>query len=115
MREPFLGTSYPVTEAELQVSFDFPQSSGDDVYAIHWVESDRDLMVGWHQDETHTDLGKCHFQLDHRGETVQREPAAFLDSHPLNVFDQRIDDLVDVLDALTWEHHTPHVPQEAIR
>lgn len=113
--DTFLRTSYPVTEAELQVSFDFPQSSTYDFYAIQWVESDRDLMVGWHQDETHMDLGECHFQVDYRGETVQRESAAFLDSHPLNVFDQRIDDLVDVLDALTWEHTVPDVPTQAVR
>lgn len=113
--DEFLRTSYPVAEAELQVSFDFPQTYSYDFYAIQWVESDRDLMFGWHQDETHTDLGECHFQIDYRGETVQREAAAFLDSHPLNVFDQRLDDLGDVLDALAWEEDRPEVPEQAIR
>jgi hypothetical protein len=111
----FLQTSYPVADAELQVSFDFPQAYSYDFYRIQWVESDRELMVGWHQDETHTDLGECHLQIDYQGETVQREPATFLDSHPLNVFDQRIDDLVAVLTALTWEGNNPEVPQQAIR
>lgn len=111
----FLGTSYPVAEAELQVSFDFPQTHEYDFYRIQWVEADRDLMVGWHQDETHMDLGKCHFQLDYQRKTVQQAEAEFLDVHPLNVFDRRIDDLVAVLNALTWEDGGPHLPEEEIR
>ena len=111
----FLSMPHPVDEAELQVSFDFPQTHSYDFYTIQWVESDRDLMVGWHQDETHVDLGECHFQIDYQGETVQREEAEFLDTHPLNVFDRRTDDLVVVLHALTWEDGVPHLPNEAIR
>lgn len=110
----FLGTSYPVGEAELQVSFDFPQTHAYDFYRIQWVDAERDLMVGWHQDETHTELGECHFQIDYRGDTVQREEAVFIDAHPLNVFDRRIDDLVDALDALTWDDEAPNVPSETI-
>jgi len=110
--ESFLGTPYPVDEAELQITFDFPQTHSYDFYRIQWVESDRDLMVGWHQDEMHMDLGECHFQIDHRGDTVQREEATFLDAHPLNVFDRRLDDLVAVLDALTWDSEVPNLPTE---
>jgi hypothetical protein len=113
--EEFLQTSYPVAEAELQVSFDFPQAYPYDFYRIQWVESDREVMLGWHQDETHTDLGKCHFQIDYQGETVQRDTATFLDLHPLNVFDQRIDDFVDILTELKWENTAPEVPKQAIR
>jgi hypothetical protein len=113
--EEFLQTSYPIADVELQVSFDFPQAYSYDFYRIQWVEPDRELMIGWHQDEMHTDLGKCHFQVDYQGETVQRETATFLDSHPLNVFDKRIDDLVDVLTALTWDNNVPEVPQQAVR
>jgi hypothetical protein len=113
--DAFLNTSYPAEEAELQISFDFPQTHSYDFYAIQWVESDRDLMVGWHQDETHMNLGECHFQIDYRAETVQRSTAEFLDVHPLNVLDQRLDDLGTVLDALTWEDDTPALPAEAIR
>lgn len=113
--DEFLGSAYPVDEAELQVSFDFPETHTYDFYAIQWVESDRDLMVGWHQDETHTDLGECHFQIDYQGETVQRAQAAYLDRHPLNVFDRRIDDLVDVLDSIAWEQGVPSLPTNAVR
>lgn len=113
--DKFLRSAYPVAEAELQVSFDFPQTHSYDFYTIQWVESDRNLMLGWHQDETHMDLGQCHFQLDCHGETVQREKAALLDAHPLNVFDQRSTDLIDILTALTWEDDVPHVPTEVVR
>lgn len=111
----YLRKSHPVDEAELQISFDFPQAHSYDFYVIQWVESDRNLMVGWHQDETHMDLGECHFQIDYQGETVQREEAEFLDVHPLNVLDRRLGDLVEVLDALTWEDGIPRLPNEAIR
>ncbi|WP_254822953.1 hypothetical protein [Haloglomus halophilum] len=111
----FLTRSYPVDEAELQISFDFPQDYAYDFYKVQWVEPERDLMIGWHQDETHMSLGECHLQIDHRGETVQREEAEFLDSHPLNVFEQRIDGLVSVLDELRWENDRPSIPEHAIR
>jgi hypothetical protein len=110
----FYGGPTPSDEAELQVSFDFPPEYEYDFYKVQWVEPERSLMVGWHQDETHEELGECHFQVDHDGRTVQRESATYLDSHPLNVFDQRTDDLVDVLDALTWSGETPSVPTDAI-
>jgi len=113
--ETLLHTSYPADKAEVQVSFDFPRTHSYDFYLIQWVEGDRDLMVGWHQDETHTDLGECHFQIDYQGETVQRATAEFLDIHPLNVLDRRLDDLVAILDALAWEDGVPTLPVEAIR
>lgn len=111
----FLDAPYPVDEAELQVSFDFPQTHSYDFYRIQWVESERNLMVGWHQDETHTQLGECHLQIDHHGETIHREEAAFLDAHPLNVFDRRMDDLVNVLDALTWVDGVPNFSPDPVR
>lgn len=111
----YLGTSYPIDEAELHVSFDFPSNYAYDFYAIQWVEPKRELMVGWHQDETHVGLGECHLQIDYQGETVHREEAAFLDIHPLNVFDQRVDDLVKVLEAITWAEDLPQLPKEAVR
>ncbi|WP_138004841.1 hypothetical protein [Halalkalirubrum salinum] len=113
--EAFLQASYPTAEAELQISFDFPQGYAYDFYRIQWVEPDRNLMLGWHQDETHMDLGECHFQIDYHGDTVQRASATFLDSHPLNVLDQRIDDLVGVIDALVWEDTIPQLPTAAVR
>lgn len=111
----FLGTTYPVEEAELHVSFDFPTRRSYDFYKIQWVETAREFVLGWHQDETHMDLGECHLQLDHQGETVQRTAATFLDRHPLNVFDQRIDQLAELVDAVSWETSRPRVPDHAVR
>lgn len=110
----FSGGHSPSDEAELQVSFDFPPEYEYDFYKFQWVEPNRDLMVGWHQDETHDELGECHFQVDHGGRTIQRERATYLDSHPLNVFDRRTDDLLTILDALTWKDGTPSVPDHKI-
>jgi len=112
--EAFLRTSHPVDEAEIQIAFDFPQTHSYDFYEIQWVEADRDLMIGWHQDETHTDLGECHLQVDYRGETVQRVEAEFIDTHPLNVLDRRLDHFVAVLDALTWNDDVPSLPSETV-
>lgn len=111
----FLDTTYPVAEADLHVSFDFPTDRPYDYYTIQWVEPDRDFMLGWHQDDTHMELDECHLQLDHQGETVQRATANFLDRHPLNVFDQRLTDLAALLEALTWTPDQPRIPPHAVR
>lgn len=111
----FVGTAYAVDEAELHASFDFPPDRAYDVYTIQWIEPERELMLGWHQDETHADLGECHFQIDHRGETVQRAAAAYLDVHPMNVFDRRTDQLVALVSAVTWENDRPSVPERVVR
>lgn len=113
--EVFLQSNYPVDEAELHVSFDLPPKRSYEFYTIQWVESERNLMLGWHQDETHQDLGACHVQIDYRGETVQRDEAAFLDSHPLNVFDERTDQFLEILKSITWENDRPTVPERAVQ
>lgn len=110
----FLGFTHPVAEVELHISFDFPPNRDYDFYEIQWVEPDRNLMLGWHQDDTHMDLGNCHFQIDYQNETVQRTAAEFLDTHPLNVFEHRLNQLIPILNALTWEHDHPTVPNHAI-
>lgn len=110
----FLGTQYAIDEAELHVSFDFPPTYQHDFYKIQWVEPERQLMLGWHQDETHMDLGECHFQVDFERRTVQRDSADYLDIHPLNVFDQRVNQLGTILDALTWTDECPSVPRQTI-
>jgi len=107
----FLGRSHAVDDAKLQVSFDFPPDREHDYYRVQWVESERELMIGWHQDQTHPELGECHFQIDYRGETVRRTAAEFLDVHPLNVFDRRTTQLVDVLDSLSWDDDVPTAPE----
>ena len=106
----FLDVSYPVSTVELHVSFNFLTDFAYDFYRIRWIDSDRELMLGWHQDETRMDLDECHFQLDYRGDTIHRAEAEFLDRHPRNVFDRRIAQLVDVVDGLTWTNGRPAIP-----
>ncbi len=115
MPAQFLQTSYPVSEAELQVSFDFPANYDYDFHKLQWVEPEREFMLGWHQDATHMDLGECHLQIDYRGETAQQVAATFHDEHPLNVFDQRIDDLVTILPAISWDSGQPSIPEDTIQ
>jgi hypothetical protein len=110
----FLDVSYPVEEGELQVTFDFPPDREYDHYRIQWVEREQELMVGWHQGDAHEAVGPCHFQVDYRSETVQRVEARFIDAHPLNVFDERTDQLVEILDSLVWEDARPSVPEETL-
>lgn len=50
-----------------------------------------------------------------KGKTVQRESTIFLEMHPLNVLDQRITDVVEVLDAATWEHERPRILRDTVR
>ncbi|MDB9252660.1 hypothetical protein [Halorubrum ezzemoulense] len=109
-QDRFLDASYPVSTVQLHVSFDSPTEFAYDFYRIQWVDSDREIMLGWHQDETHMGLGECRFQLDYRGDTIHRAEAEFLDRHPRNVFDHRIAQLVDVVDGLTWTDSRPVIP-----
>ncbi|TKX48522.1 hypothetical protein EXE41_01195 [Halorubrum sp. SD690R] len=53
-------------------------------------------------------------QLAYRGDTFHQAAAALLDQHPWNVFDHRIAQLVDVVDALTWSDGRPAVPGDTL-
>lgn len=61
--DAFLGRAYPVDEATLEITVSYPRTVDHEYYVIEWGESDRDLGVGWHQDEDHPDLGAVHFQM----------------------------------------------------
>ena len=98
----FVGdTSYDTERAELQVGFEMGPSLDFDHYRIGWVESERELMVGWHQDETHPELGRCHFQTEYEGDCPQRTEAKYLDDHPLNILGKRLDALPGILRSLS--------------
>lgn len=109
-----VGEAYPVKKAELQVYFDFPRSSDFDCYRIQWVEPERDFMIGWHQDETHPELGNCHLQVDFEGNPTQRTAAQQLDKHPLNVFDERLQALPKILRETSWEGDSPEVDESSM-
>lgn len=93
--------------ARLEVQFEFPRSASYDYYRIQWVEPDRELSVGWHQDDHRNDLGECHLQLDYRDEVADVESAEFLDSHPLNVLEARLEQIPDVLARISKDGERP--------
>lgn len=110
----FLGQSYPVEDAKLKIEFSFPRRKDYEYYVIEWIEPSRKLGLGWHQDETHPELDECHFQIDLDGETIERRSAKFLDTHPLDVLDQRLDQLRLLLPELDWSSGQPQLPQSGL-
>jgi hypothetical protein len=63
--------------------------------------------VGWHQDDTHDDLGPVHLQVNDGATPVTHEPAPFIDSHPLDVVERRLTSLPDAVRAVEWEQGRP--------
>ncbi|AUX09166.1 hypothetical protein AArcSl_1537 [Halalkaliarchaeum desulfuricum] len=109
--EILLGRPYPSETVELRVEFEFPEDTEYDQYEIQWIDGERNYSFGWHQDETHLDLGRCHFQLEYRDETLARKPAVFHDIHPVNVLEQRLSLVPSILELVTWEYNRPRLPQ----
>lgn len=107
----FLGTSYAVERARLELRFWYSSDVEYEYYRINWVEPTRNLMVGFHQDADHPDLGPCHIQLDEGGIVVDRHSAAFIDAHPLAVLDERLQQLPDVLGSIIWRDGGPSLPE----
>ena len=100
-------TSYPTSEARIEVGFDYVGSSDRDQYWINWIESDRSLLVGWHQDETHPEFGEVHLQVSNENTTVEHLPAEFIDSHPLDVLSRRLNQLPQTVEAVQWQDSRP--------
>lgn len=103
----FLEDAYPVEEAQLEIRFWKPTTASHEYYWINWIEPSREFLVGWHQDETHSDLGRCHLQIEHQNETLTREPATFIDEHPLSVLEQRLAQLSQTLSGVRWDGAFP--------
>lgn len=108
--EEFLSQTYPIDEAKLEITFSYPRTVDYEYYIIEWSEVDRDLGLGWHQDEDHPDIGECHFQIDYSGTTVERSSAEFVDEHPLEVLETRLDQLRVLLPQIDWNGDTPSLP-----
>ena len=106
----FLGDSYEAENARLEVRFWYPAGVGYEYYRINWIEPERNLMLGFHQDADHQDLGPCHIQLNYEDTPVGRHDATFLDAHPLSVLDNRLQQLPTGLAAIHWEDGTPSLP-----
>nr|WP_227357247.1 hypothetical protein [Haladaptatus salinisoli] len=106
----FLGDSYKAENVRLEVRFWYPASVEYEYYRINWVEPDRNLMLGFHQDADHENLGPCHIQLNFEDRPVDRHEAAFLNAHPLSVFDDRLQQLPLALGSIRWQDGQPSLP-----
>jgi hypothetical protein len=104
----FLGDDeYPVTDARVEIGFQLQTGDPYEYYWFNWIEPDRSLLVGWHQDDTHDDLGSVHLQVNDAATPVAHEPAQFTDSHPLDVVEQRLNSLPDAAYAVEWKQGRP--------
>ncbi len=112
--EEFLGREYAVDDATLTVRFAYPRAVDYEYYVLEWSETDRDVGIGWHQDEDHPDLGECHFQIDHAGATVDRRSATFVDEHPLEVLEIRLNQLRAALPRIDWADGEPTLPDDGL-
>ncbi len=104
----FLGDDeYPVTTARFEIGFQLQTGEPHEYYWFNWIEPERSLLVGWHQDDTHDDLGPVHLQANDGATPVAHEPAQFIDSHPLDVLEHRLSSLRDAVLAVEWEQGRP--------
>lgn len=95
--------TYPVGTARIEVGFDLGGGGDHDHYWINWIEPDRDVLLGWHQDDDHPDLGSVHVQVSQGGEPVAHAAATFVDAHPMAVLETRIQQVGDSLTLVESE------------
>jgi hypothetical protein len=98
---------YPVMAARVEIGFQLQMVEPHEYYWFNWIEPDRSLLVGWHQDDTHDDLGPVHLQVNDGATPVAHEPAQFIDSHPLDVVERRLNSLQDAVLAVEWDQGRP--------
>jgi hypothetical protein len=98
---------HPVTTARVEIGFQLQTGEPYEHYWFNWIEPDRRLLVGWHQDDTHDDLGPVHLQVNDGATPVAHEPTEFIDSHPLDVVEQRLSLFHDAVFAVEWEKERP--------
>ena len=99
-RRFFDDDAYPATTARIEIGFRLQTGDPDEHYWFNWIEPDRSLLVGWHRDDTHDDLGPVHLQINDGAMPVAHESAEFIDSHPLDVVERRLNSLQDAVLAL---------------
>ena len=112
--EAFLRREYAADDATLTVRFAYPRAADYEYYVVEWSEADREVGFGWHRDESHPDLGECHFQIDHAGRTVERQSARFVDEHPLEVLETRLAQLRAILPQIRWTDGEPAIPENGL-
>lgn len=104
----FLGDDeYPVTSARIEIGFQLQTGDPSEYYWFNWIEPERSLLVGWHQDETHEDLGPVHLQVNDGATAVDHQEALFIDSHPLAIVEHRLNSLPNTIRAVEWDQGRP--------
>ncbi|MFA9518636.1 hypothetical protein ACERIT_15725 [Halopenitus sp. H-Gu1] len=106
----FVGGSSDAERARLELRFWYPAGVEYVYYRFNWIEPERNLMFGFHQDSDHQDFGPCHVQVNYEETPVDRYEATFLDMHPLSVLDDRLQQLPTALAAIRWEDGKPSLP-----
>lgn len=106
----FLHNPYDVENARLEIRFWYPAGVDYEYCRTNWVEPDRSLMLGFHQDADHPDLGPCHIQLNYEDTPVDRHGATLLDAHPLAVLDDRLQQFPSAIDSINGENGIPSLP-----
>lgn len=98
----FLGRDYSAEEARLRVEFDL---SGDRPhYWIQWWEPEHTRSIGWHADETESQLGPTHVQIEDSDGTIRRKSAQHeSDEHPYRSFERRLAELPEKIEELGWD------------
>ena len=104
---------YSVATGRVEIGFQLQTGEPHEYYWFNWIEPERNLLVGWHQDDTHDDLGPVHLQINDGATPVAHEPAQFIDSHPLDVVERRLNSLRDAILAVKWEQGRPVGPDSA--
>lgn len=99
--------AYPTTAARIEVGFQLRRGDSHEYYWFNWIEPGRSMLVGWHQDDTHDDLGPVHLQVNDGSTAVDHRPARFVDSHPLDVIEQRLGELRTAVRAVEWKDGRP--------
>ena len=103
----FRDEEYPAGTAGIEVGFRVQTDDPYEYYWFNWIEPERHLLVGWHQDEKHDALGPVHLQVNDGTTAVDRRRARFIDSHPLDVVEQRLGELGAAVLAVEWEDGRP--------
>lgn len=106
-RRVLANDEYPETVARIEIGSQLRTSEADEYYWFNWIEPDRSMLVGWHQDERHRNVGPVHIQVNDGTTAVEHEPASFIDSHPLEIVEQRLESLQDAVFAVEWEDGRP--------
>jgi hypothetical protein len=82
--------------SEATLEFEWRPQSERDEFRIQYNESGAPWSCGWHQDETHENLGPSHFQVDHDAwASPHREAASFADANPMAILETSLGELRD--------------------